>query len=314
MDIKSTLRTFEGMLISYVRLEDFKGLELLASDPNGEVLSDGRKIYVHRRGDDFAITPVPARIEQPTLIPTQPPAVANLQDELYLIDRSRILAATTPAYRQFLEDSGYGDLNSCSGIGVAKGMLKYDQTVRDAAREAGLSLTGSDGDYVVNINHPDARKLVEALGYKVLTTGLMYKVFIPYIQEPAQQGNPEAQATLDEMISTKAEWLEDLILDKTRLKIGTHDIRLVLPDKDGRFDRADIDEFGFPIRVRDQGEFYYFYPRGDESAVFRNRDSELDLILNREPSIVDGWLGVRRAKIFPQEMKVEKYFKWKTLR
>ncbi len=222
-----------------------------------------------------------------------------MQNGLYLIDKPRILAATTPAYRKFLKDSGYGDLNACSAIGFAKNILKIDPAVRHAAAGINLNLQGNDGDYVVNINHPNARKLVEALGYKLPTTALMYRLFIPYIEDLANQGNAEAQATLKEMTDTKAEWLEDLVKDKRDVWIGTKSKRLSLPDRDGRFDRQDINEFGYPDNVKDQGEFYYWYPRSNEVAAFRDGDSELDLILNWGPSIVFGGLAVRPQKIFP---------------
>jgi len=229
----------------------------------------------------------------------QPPAVVNLSNGFYQIDKARILAVTSPEYRKFLRESGYGDLDSCSGIGFAKSVLRYDQSVRDAAARAGLFHTGNDGDYVVNINHPDARKLIEALGYKVPTVGLMYRLFIPYIKELAQQNNPEAQATLKKMTDTKAEWLEDLVLNKSRLKIGTSERTITLPDKDGSFDRTEINEFGYPSSVKGSGEFYHWHVSGDEIAAIRFRDSELDLFLNGGPSIVVGWLGVRQSKIFP---------------
>ncbi len=245
---------------------------------------------------------VTPRERNPQPAPSPTPAVFNLQNGLYLIDKPRILAATTPAYRKFLKDSGYGDLNACSAIGFAKGVLRIDLAVRNAAAGVNLNLQGNDGDYVVNINHPNARKLVEALGYKVPTVGLMYHLFIPYIKNLADQGNAEAQATLDEMTNAstgKAEWLEDLILDKTRLKIGTKERRLSLPDKDGRFDRADISEWGYPVAVKDSGEFYYWHPRGNEVAAFRDWDSGLVLLLSGEPSIEFGVLAVRPQKFFP---------------
>ena len=230
-----------------------------------------------------------------------PPAVANLNNGFYQIDKPRIVAATTPAYRKFLRESGYGDLDSCSRIEIAKGVLKYDQAVRDAGTRASLTLSGNDGDYVVDINHSNARKLVEALGYKVPTVGLMYRLFIPYIKDLVQQNNAEAQVTLNEMTDTsvgKAEWLEDLILHKTRLKIGTKEKRLSLPDKDGRFDRAGINGFGYPISVKAAGEFHHWHVSGDERAAIRNGNPELSLNLDRGPSIEDDGLGVRLAKIF----------------
>jgi len=228
-------------------------------------------------------------------------AQLNLENELYIIDKPRILNATTPEYRQFLRDSGYGDLDSCSGIGFAKGILKYDQSVRQAAARAGLALSGTDGDYVVKINHPDARRLVEALGYKVPTVGLMYRLFIPYIKELAQSGNAEAQATLNEMKGIpvgKAEWLEDRILDYNRLLVGKTERAIFLPDKDGSFDRADINDFGYPTSVKRSGEFYRGQPGGNERAAIRNRGSEVDLNLSWGPSFKDDRLGVRPSKIF----------------
>ena len=231
----------------------------------------------------------------------QPPAVVNLSNGFYVINKPKILSATTPEYRQFLREAGYGDLDSCSGIGFAKGILKYDQSVRDAVTRAGLRLNGNDGDYVVNINHPDAKKLVEALGCKLPTTGLMYRLFIPYIKELAQNGNAEAQETLNEMTNTstgKAEWLEDRVLDKTRLKIGTKEKRLSLPDKDGRFDRQDINECGYPNNVKAQGEFYHWHANRDERAAICSGGPVLGLDLDWGPSVGGDWLGVRLAKIF----------------
>ncbi|HLD79295.1 MAG TPA: hypothetical protein VJA18_01935 [Candidatus Nanoarchaeia archaeon] len=241
----------------------------------------------------------PRKLRTPPTI--QPPAVANLHNGFYQIDKSRIVAATSAPYRKFLRESGYGDLDSCSRIEIAKGILKYDQSVRQAAARAGLNLTGADGQYVVNINHPNARNLVEALGGKLLTTALMYRVFIPYIKELVQQGNPEAQVTLNEMTDTsvgKAEWLEDLILDKTRLKIGTKEKRLSLPDKDGRFDRQDINECGYPNNVKAQGEFYHWHANRDERAAICSGGPVLGLDLDWGPSVGGDWLGVRLAKIF----------------
>ena len=129
----------------------------------------------------------------------------------------------------------------------------------------------------------------------------MYRVFIPYIKDLVQQNNAEAQVTLNEMTDTsvgKAEWLEDLILDKTRLKIGTKEQRLSLPDKDGRFDRAGINGFGYPISVKSSGEFYHWHVIGDERAAFRVRGSGLGLSLNGGSSVENGRLGVRLVKIF----------------
>src|SRR3989344_47380 len=219
--------------------------------------------------------------------------------DFFVFDRALIHQVTTPAYRQFLRESGYGDLDSCSRIEIAKGVLKYDRSVRDAGTRAGLNLTGADGQYVVNINHPNARKLVEALGYKLPTVGLMYRVCIPYIKELVQQGNAEAQATLSEMINAKAEWLEDLVKGRKKVCVGTKEKRVSLPGKDGSFDRQDINECGYPTSVKASGEFYHWHVNGDESAAIRSWSSGLGLVLDRGHSVEDDRLGVRLAKIFP---------------
>ena len=90
----------------------------------------------------------------------------------------------------------------------------------------------------------------------------------------------------------------DLVLDKNKLKIGNKKRRIIISDKGGRYDRADISEYGYPTSVKDQGEFYHWHVSGDERAAIRDWGSEFSLNLNWGPSIGDGGLGVRRAKIF----------------
>ena len=230
---------------------------------------------------------------------TVPPIITppNIQNGSYHLDRSYIHDHTTADYRTFLRDAGYGDLDSCSHIEIAKNVLKLDSTVTEAARRAGISVQANGNNYVASINQINGRKLVESMGHKLLTTQLMYGMFIPYIKDLAQNGNAEAQLTLDEM-TNKAEWLEDLVKDKKKVCIGTKEKKLSLPDRDGRFDRQDIGEFGYPTSVKAAGEFHYWYPRGDEIAAIRSWFSVLGLILNGEPSVVGGGLGVRPQKIF----------------
>ena len=197
------------------------------------------------------------------------------ESRFYFIPKELILSSTTQNYRTFLKEAGYGDLDSCEGILIEKKISK------------------------TNITWYEGRKLVEDQGYKLLTTALMYKVFIPWIKSQASKGNKDAQKTLKEMINSKAEWLNDLILNKNTLKIENKEVKLSLPQKDGRFDRDDLNEFGYPLKVEDKGEFHYWYPRGDKMVVIRNWGFELGLDINGTPSgAVDG-LGVRRAKFFP---------------
>jgi hypothetical protein len=241
--------------------------------------------------------PKPRRGSTPP--PPTDPATFTMQNGFYQIDKSYLLTHTGENYRRFLKESGYGDLEAGSGLEVAKGILKLDSVVRTAASSVGITVAGNDRDYVENINHPTARKLVERLGYKVLPTGLMYHVVIPYLKDLVSQNNPDAQATLQEMINTKAEWLEDIIQNKQDVHIGSKHQRLAIQNTDGRFDHVDMNEFGYPTIIKSTGEFYYWYPRGNEQAAIRDRGSELGLSLSRGPSLEGVGLGVRLAKILP---------------
>jgi len=232
-----------------------------------------------------------------------PKPTALSKDSFYIFQMSEVKKTLSKGYLKFLMDSGYSpNLNDASEIGIAKSILQINQAVRDSAQQAGLTI-GNDGDYLVNINHANGKKIVEAIGYKLPTAGLMYKLFIPWLKSQAEQNNPEAKATLNEMTNTKAEWLEDLILNKNALMMGSKKIALTLPQKDGRFDRAEINEYGYPTAVKDAGEFYYWYPKGDKMAAIRDWGSELNLYLYWVPSNADDDLGVR-AIFFPEEIKV----------
>ena len=255
--------------------------------------------------------PTASQPATPAVIPQTPlvQPTGSIVNGVYVFDNHQLVQATTPVYRKFLKESGYADLDSCLKLEVSKGVLRYDQNVRDNAARVGLGLNGTDGDYVVSINQINGRKLVEGLGGKLLPTQLMYNLFIPYIKSEASKGNAEAQATLKEMIDTKAEWLEDLIVNessgilrqKTRkIKICNNSVPITLvEDKDGIFDMSDMNGFGYPINVKDTGgEFRYWHPNGDERAAIRNRSSELGLGLYGEPSGAYPVLGVRVAKFF----------------
>jgi len=210
----------------------------------------------------------------------------------------KVIGGTTQDYRTFLKEAGYMDLEAGNGLLVARRLLHLDSTIRDAAKAQNIPLNGNDGDYVTNINQPNARNLAACLDGNLLTTGLMYHVFIPFIKDLASQGNAEAQATLDEMINTKAEWLEDLIVNKNTVKIGNKNKQLMLLQNDVRFDRADMNEFGYPGNVKQNGEFYYWFPRDNERAAIRGRSSDLGLDLDWGPSVEGDRLGVRVAKNF----------------
>jgi len=244
--------------------------------------------------------PAASQPATPAVIPQTPAVqpIGSIVNGVYVFDNHQLVQATTPVYRKFLKESGYADLDSCLKLEVSKGLLKMDQNVSKVALDRGITLNGNIGDYVTNINHSDSRILVQSLGYQVLTTKLMYGLFIPYIKSEASKGNAEAQATLKEMIDTKAEWLEDLVLGKNKLKIGSKETRLNLPKKDGRYDIADVNHYGYPEKVKDSGEHYLWASKGDEKAAIRGRYSGLGLSLDWGPSIAGPGLGVRVAKFF----------------
>ena len=217
----------------------------------------------------------------------------SLTKDFYVFDRGAIHQATTQLYREFLREGGYADFDTCSGLAVAKKILCYDQSVKD------LGFSGINREYVVNINHTDSKRLVEGLDGKLLTTKLMYSLFIPSLKYQTQAGNEEAQATLQEMIHIQAEWLEDQILNKNKLKIGTGETPITPLNKDGNFDRTDLDEYGYPTQVNNQGEFCHWQVVGNHKAAIRDADLRLGLNLGWNPSFMSGRIGVRLTKIIP---------------
>ncbi len=208
----------------------------------------------------------------------------EIEEELYIIPKEYIISHTTPKYRNFLKKANYMDLDSADGLLVEKKIFKR------------------------NINQINGRKLVKDQGYKLLTAGIMYLVFIPWLKEKESQGDTEAQETLNEMKSKYAEWLEDQIINKNTLKINNKEIEINLIQQDGRFDKEDINEYGYPEKLKEKGEYYYWYPRNNEIAAIRGRGSELSLDLDRGPGVVDDVLGLRRAKFFnfKKERKLNK--------
>ena len=203
------------------------------------------------------------------------PTREEIEKEFYIIPKEYIISNTTQNYRDFLKQANYMDLDSADGLLVEKKIFK------------------------TTINQTDGKKLVENQGYKLLTVGLMYLVFIPWLKEQELKENKDAKETLEEMKTKNAEWLEDQIINKNTLKINNKEIKLkYLQLQDGSFDKEDINVYGYPTKIKDSGEHYYWYPRDNEAAAFRDGSSELGLILNGEPGFVYDVLGLRRAKIF----------------
>ena len=240
--------------------------------------------------------------KEPVIVPSAQPVITGyLEDNFYKFTMDQVRQVLTPDYLRFLRDSGYApDLDRASGLAIEKGILRISKEVRAAAKDSGISITGRLNSYLVDINQTNGRRLVELSGYKLPTTAIMYKLFIPHIKELLEQGNKEAKKTLEEIVSKKAEWIEDVILDKSKIKIGGKEKQLVLPSGNGvYFNRSDINEFAHPNTVnQQQGEFRYWAPNRAENAVIRGRDFGLGLLCDWVPSDSFEDLGVRRANFF----------------
>src|SRR3989344_1262509 len=241
--------------------------------------------------------------KEPVIVPpVQPVITGPLEDNFYKFTMDQVRQVLTPDYLRFLEESGYApNLDRASGLAIEKGILKADDNIAQLIQNRNIAAVIEDNTrYIVRINQTNGRRLVESLGYRLPTTGVMYKLFIPHIKELAEQGDLEAKKTLEEMVNKKAEWLDDVILNKNKVKIGSREKQLVLPGSYGYFDRSDINKFGYPNTVnQQQGEFRYWAPNRAENAGIRNRNSELNLSCNWVPSDSLEFLGVRRAKFFP---------------
>ena len=237
---------------------------------------------------------------KPVIVPLVQPV--SLEDNFYKFTMDQVRQVLTPDYLRFLEESGYApNLDRASGLAIEKGILRADDNIAQVIQNNRIAAVIEDNTkYITIINQNNGRKLVESLGYRLPTTAIMYSLFIPHIKLLAEQGDLEAKKTLEEMVNTKAEWMDDLILNGNKVKIGSREKQLVLPGSYGYFDRSDINKFGYPNTVnQQQGEFRYWAPNRAENAGIRNRNSELNLSCNWVPSDSLEFLGVRRAKFFP---------------
>ena len=235
---------------------------------------------------------------KPVIVPLVQPV--SLEDNFYKFTMDQVRQVLTPDYLRFLEESGYApDLDRASGLAIEKGILKADDNIAQLIQNNNITAVIEDNTrYIIRINQTNGRKLVEALGYRLPTTAVMYSLFIHHIKLLIEQGNKEAKKTLEEMVSKKAEFMEDLILNGNKLKIGSREKQLVLPSENRvYFDRSDINEFGYPNTVnQQQGEFRYWAQNEDENVVIRYWGSVLGLDINGTPSLASESLGVRRAK------------------
>lgn len=198
-----------------------------------------------------------------------------LQKDFYIIPKDYLLHKISKPYRDFLKLSGYMDLDSADCLLIEKKIFNTE------------------------IDQLEGKKLVESQGYKLLTVGLMYLVFIPYIKDQAKSKNKEAQTTLKEMVKY-GEWMEDSISNQDVLKIGSNEIQLKLPKNEGYFNSGDINYLGYPEVIKSSGEYHYRQRDFGSVITLRSNGSNLGLDLHWFSNNVHKRIGIRRVKIFKQ--------------
>jgi|SRR3989344_1667821 len=222
---------------------------------------------------------------------TAPPITKRLRENCYFIPRSTILASLSREYRTFLGRAGYGNLTTCSGIQIGKKLLEFENG-RELHEYEKISRAASRGTLTYDkIDHYGAKHLLEerftmrSRG-KVLTVGLMYNLFLPYIKRLAEEGSLDAQSTIEEM-RRSSEWLEDRvsacencheirIAENVNKRVTSGIKKIDLPPFNHRYGGEDINEFGYP-KEKSYDERHF------------DENSELDYILcdNTEPE--KGW-------------------------
>jgi len=154
---------------------------------------------------------------------------------------------------------------------------------------------------------------VEGLGYKIPTSALMHILFIPFVIELFEKGDIEAKSILQEL--GRGEWLDDVIINKEKLKIGNMETVINLPKKQhGKFKITDLNEFGYPNKVRytklpfiisntsphkdkdNIRKYFYSIPTSNENVVFRGWCLGWDLRCDHHLTMSCVTIGVRLAK------------------
>ena len=219
-------------------------------------------------------------------------------DFFYNIPRDFVFANTSPVYRRFLREAGLVDLSDCEFLGFGKTLLRENDDVSNAALRLKVNYERDDGSIVV-ISQDDSRKLVKELDKDcfLVPVGLMYKVVIPYLKDLEEQNLSDVKETLGEM-RNYAGWLEDKVLDMNILVVGGKSKKIGFINKSGYFDNKDLNIYGYPTKIRNSGEYYFWNSNSNCRAAIRDWSSELDLDLNWEPSNANPDLGVHVAKFF----------------
>ncbi len=210
------------------------------------------------------------------------------------------------------------------------------------------NLTGDDGKIVDNIDKNKGRHILNKQGLQLPSVALMYRVIIPYLRMHASQ-DEELKKVLNSL-AMNSEFLEDIVIQAShqrmsrderkfwkeikkspeesyvlKLRIGDKETPITLPYKikgidrefwdyeiNGSFDLEDLNSFGFPTVLREEGEFKYWGPNdfnrpigrelypyggGPQGEVATIRCNTLDLLLIFRPGddIQDN-VGVRGVR------------------
>ncbi|MBS3174945.1 hypothetical protein J4440_03640 [Candidatus Woesearchaeota archaeon] len=227
----------------------------------------------------------------------------------YRFAEKEIREVLSPEYIEFLKEAGYVDLKETPNLYVSGKLLIMDNDVRTVCQshpEIGIDHTSyAPNEIITKINQDKSRKLVENLrglngNYgKVLTTAIIYRLFIPKIKKAANSGDSCAKATLNEMVRGYSELMEDEVLNRRKLKIEKAYRNLEQLPQSDYFDNLNLNEFGYPKVTKEEGEFYLHNNLNLERIVaLRSWGYGLDLYLNWEPSIGGDKLGVRFVNFF----------------
>jgi len=252
------------------------------------------------------------------------------QNKFFTIPRAEVLTRLPEETISFYQDANYLDLTT-GNLHVSRDLI------------------GTNGKIVDNVDRDQGKITVNNQGLQLPSAALMYKVIIPHLR--AQASQDENLKKVLESMSITFEFLEDIVIqvghqrmardERTfwdeigkpphesyalRLKVGNKEIPIALPykikgtdrkfwdyDVNGQYNLGDLNAFGFPTTLRENGEFKYWgpndfnrpigrelYPSGGrpQGEVATIRYKTLGLLLNFRPKgdIQDN-LGVRGVKI-----------------
>ena len=231
------------------------------------------------------------------------------QNDFFTIPREFVLERITPKTVTFYRQVNYLDLEA-GHLCVAQNPLDEEFT------------SGVITKLVDNIDYVQGRELVASLGLRLPSPAIMYKVIIPYLKQYAPSGIM-LNHILERMRNDYSEFLEGIVFQDIGSKncdlwlIGEAKTenshiqikrKLTLPHRvrdsgfkdyevNGSFVAEDLDEFGFPKSLRQDGEFKYWGPQEFNIPLARElganpqykvvpircAEDSLDLLLNFRP-------------------------------